>query len=201
MRRRLSLFFFACAVSVVGCSSKSDEPAANAGGPGADAGLDAAAGSPGSNLDGGSDAADAALDAPDDVVDAATDAPADGPTDGPTPGDAMPPDDCVIHYVAKKTDCAESCEARLSLPTPGAFCTQTCSKDAECALYDPGLVCAADTGTCMWSCIEDAACVALGLPRCHPVGHFCDTLPPCDTNAQCVGVGYTKCVKPGAYCE
>lgn len=111
------------------------------------------------------------------------------------------PDDCVITQVMAASQCAESCGARLTLPSGRRFCTQPCSDDAYCQSYSPTLKCAMEVGACVERCATDAECTARGFPRCHPVGMFCDTIPPCATDAQCMGVGLTRCVMPGAYCE
>ncbi len=114
--------------------------------------------------------------------------------------DARPPTGCVVVVAASGAACAADCEAHLFLPSGMAYCTLTCGIDGDCAPYGAELTCAAEVGTCMPRCADDAGCQAMGFPRCHPVGAFCDTLPPCTSDAECQGVGLTRCVRPGAYC-
>ncbi|MFO0563024.1 MAG: hypothetical protein U0269_33695 [Polyangiales bacterium] len=144
--------------------------------------------------------------APAPVMDSGADASAsdsaavtDAASDAGEAGNA--PDDCLIQQVAMASQCAESCGARLTLPSGRRFCTQPCSDDAYCQRYSSTLKCATEVGACVERCASDAECTARGFPRCHPVAMFCDTIPPCSTNAQCTSVGLTRCVLPGAYCE
>jgi hypothetical protein len=114
--------------------------------------------------------------------------------------DARPPTGCVVVVAASGAACAADCEVHLFLPSGMAYCTLTCGGDPDCTPYGAELTCAAETGTCMLRCSDDLGCQAAGFPRCHPVGSFCDTLPPCTTDTQCQNVGLTRCVMPGAYC-
>lgn len=115
--------------------------------------------------------------------------------------DAKPPTACVVTAVTTGSACHDDCDVRLTLPSNGRYCSLICSTDSECKPYGATLVCPADVGACLPSCSADAECQARGLPRCHPVGRFCDTLPACSSDAFCQANGLTRCVMPGAYCE
>ncbi len=115
--------------------------------------------------------------------------------------DAKPPTACVITAVTTGSACHDDCDVRLTLPNSGRFCSLICAADAECKPYSATLVCPADVGACLPSCAADAECQSKGLPRCHPVGKFCDTLPACSSDAFCQANGLSRCVMPGAYCE
>jgi hypothetical protein len=138
----------------------------------------------------------------DGAGDSMADAAADDATlaiDAGTGIDARPPTGCVVVVATTGAACAADCEAHLFLPGGMSFCTLTCEGDGACTPYGANLTCAAEVGTCMPRCSDDAGCQAAGFPRCHPVGSFCDTLPPCSTDAQCRNVGLSRCVMPGVW--
>lgn len=122
--------------------------------------------------------------------------------DGPSATiDARPPTACVVTAVTTGSQCHDDCDVRLTLPNNGRFCSLICSADAQCTPYGAALVCPTDVGACLPSCATDAECQGKGLPRCHPVGKFCDSLPACSSDAFCQANGLSRCVMPGAYCE
>lgn len=114
--------------------------------------------------------------------------------------DAPPPTACRMIVVSSSSGCSEDCDVRLTLPDGGRFCTVTCTDDPECTAYNANLTCSLEIGTCMQKCTYDAECQSMGLPRCHPVGEFCDTIPPCQSDQQCIDLGYASCKMPERYC-
>ncbi|MCB9613016.1 MAG: hypothetical protein H6722_11235 [Sandaracinus sp.] len=123
--------------------------------------------------------------------DAGTTPPDAGPADSgrPTSEDAgaardasndaslpVPPDLCEVKLAATpRTECRDSCDARLLLVSGGYWCTFQCERDDECA--SQGLSCIAEMGgVCAPRCRSDDECPE-GFYRCDPTGGFCDTYP------------------------
>lgn len=102
-------------------------------------------------------------------------APADGATDG---GGSQAPviGGCRTGRVAKSDSCDDACDARLTLPGGGTYCTVQCGAPAECNAPMSGLACPADVGACMPRCTTDAACKAMGFARCVVAAGTCDTI-------------------------
>ena len=88
--------------------------------------------------------------------------------------DARPPTGCVVVVAASGAACAADCEAHLFLPSGMAYCTLTCGVDGDCAPYGAELTCAAEVGTCMPRCADDAGCT---LADAVAVGDWVNDVP------------------------
>lgn len=104
-----------------------------------------------------------------------------------TSDDASPPADvqpdasveppsttCVVKRAASSSACAEDCDARLTLPAGGVYCSRQCETDADCGGAD--LFCPATIGACVPRCSSDSFCTAAGFLRCDAEVGGCDTI-------------------------
>jgi len=100
--------------------------------------------------------------------DAAADAAADG--GGSVVGS------CVVRRATDGSGCAEDCDARLTLPGGGKWCTMQCEAPSDCATPAGDLTCPPEVVACVPRCTNDATCKALGFKRCDLDAGGCDTL-------------------------
>jgi hypothetical protein len=101
---------------------------------------------------------------------------ADAAVDG---GGAIDLAGCLVKRAASSGACAEECDARLTLPGGGVFCSVACEKASDCAspaAPHANLTCPPEVGACVPRCTADASCKAAGFRRCDVAAGGCDTL-------------------------
>ena len=81
---------------------------------------------------------------------------------------------CVVKRAASSGACAEDCDARLTLPAGGVYCSRQCETDADCTGVD--LFCPATIGACVPRCTSDSSCTEAGFLRCDAEVGGCDTI-------------------------
>lgn len=98
-----------------------------------------------------------------------------GPNDLASSPDLPSASGCVIKREASKTMCGDDCDARLTLPGGGWYCTVQCADTSDCG-GAAGIICASFSGTCMPTCADNPTCTNQGFARCDTTEGACDTI-------------------------